>query len=109
MAPEYLVRGRLTEKADIFSFGVLLIEVITGRRNSSRSEDPISTLQEVMIFFVVQSSGMPFGWRRLISELMVHVGVQNWSILLTNGYLLPLLAKNTKLYYYSGLESLYIK
>ncbi|XP_009392180.2 cysteine-rich receptor-like protein kinase 3 [Musa acuminata AAA Group] len=47
MAPEYLVRGRLTEKADIFSFGVLLIEVITGRRNSSRSEDPISTLQEV--------------------------------------------------------------
>uniref|UniRef100_A0A7N0TMU8 Cysteine-rich receptor-like protein kinase 42 n=1 Tax=Kalanchoe fedtschenkoi TaxID=63787 RepID=A0A7N0TMU8_KALFE len=34
MAPEYLVRGQLTEKADVYSFGVLLIEIVCGRRNN---------------------------------------------------------------------------
>eukprot|EP00253_Pinus_taeda_P019505 PITA_19505 len=39
MAPEYALRGQLTEKADAFSFGVLLLEIISGRKNQSSSED----------------------------------------------------------------------
>ncbi|KAL9265341.1 Cysteine-rich receptor-like protein [Drosera capensis] len=35
MAPEYVVHGHLTVKADVYSFGVLMIELISGRRNSS--------------------------------------------------------------------------
>lgn len=35
MAPEYAVRGQLTRKADIYSFGVLLIEIVTGRCNTN--------------------------------------------------------------------------
>lgn len=35
MAPEYVMNGRLTVKADVFSFGVLMLELVTGRRNSS--------------------------------------------------------------------------
>ncbi|XVE78559.1 hypothetical protein DITRI_Ditri13aG0155400 [Diplodiscus trichospermus] len=31
MAPEYKVRGELTEKADVFSFGIVLFEVLCGR------------------------------------------------------------------------------
>ncbi|XP_043725478.1 cysteine-rich receptor-like protein kinase 2 [Telopea speciosissima] len=34
MAPEYLARGQLTEKADVYSFGVLLLEIVTGMQNS---------------------------------------------------------------------------
>ncbi|XP_011069336.2 probable LRR receptor-like serine/threonine-protein kinase At1g56140 isoform X2 [Sesamum indicum] len=33
LAPEYAMRGRLTEKADIFSFGVVALEIISGRPN----------------------------------------------------------------------------
>lgn len=35
MAPEYVVYGHLTEKADVYSYGVLIIEIVTGKRCSS--------------------------------------------------------------------------
>nr|XP_048322526.1 cysteine-rich receptor-like protein kinase 2 isoform X2 [Ziziphus jujuba var. spinosa] len=34
MAPEYLAHGQLTEKADVYSFGVLVLEIVTGRQNN---------------------------------------------------------------------------
>ncbi|XP_019465059.1 PREDICTED: putative serine/threonine-protein kinase isoform X1 [Lupinus angustifolius] len=33
LAPEYAIRGQLTRKADIYSFGVLLVEIVSGRCN----------------------------------------------------------------------------
>ncbi|XP_022717231.1 cold-responsive protein kinase 1-like isoform X1 [Durio zibethinus] len=36
LAPEYAIRGQLTRKADIYSFGVLLLEIVTGRSNTNR-------------------------------------------------------------------------
>ncbi|KAI3754019.1 hypothetical protein L2E82_26105 [Cichorium intybus] len=35
LAPEYAIRGILTEKADVFSFGVVALEIISGRSNSN--------------------------------------------------------------------------
>lgn len=32
LAPEYLQSGRATEKTDVYSFGVLLLELVTGKR-----------------------------------------------------------------------------
>ncbi|XP_050120298.1 cysteine-rich receptor-like protein kinase 3 isoform X1 [Malus sylvestris] len=45
MAPEYVVRGMLTEKADVYSFGVLVIEIISGRRNNSVFSSSTSILK----------------------------------------------------------------
>ncbi|KAK8600087.1 hypothetical protein V6N12_049946 [Hibiscus sabdariffa] len=47
MAPEYLVRGQLTEKADVYAFGVLVLEISTGRKNSVFSEGSSSILYRV--------------------------------------------------------------
>ncbi|VAI13324.1 unnamed protein product [Triticum turgidum subsp. durum] len=33
LAPEYAVRGQVTKKSDIYSFGVLLLEIVSGRCN----------------------------------------------------------------------------
>ncbi|KAH8951004.1 hypothetical protein BDL97_09G002400 [Sphagnum fallax] len=33
LAPEYATRGQLTIKVDVYSFGVLLLEIISGRKN----------------------------------------------------------------------------
>ena len=35
LAPEYAIRGQLTRKADIYSFGVLLVEIVSGRSNTN--------------------------------------------------------------------------
>ncbi|RVW94292.1 Cold-responsive protein kinase 1 [Vitis vinifera] len=35
LAPEYAIRGQLTRKADIYSFGVLLVEIVCGRCNTN--------------------------------------------------------------------------
>ncbi|XWS15617.1 hypothetical protein CRYUN_Cryun34aG0016700 [Craigia yunnanensis] len=34
MAPEYAMKGLFSVKSDVFSFGVLLLEIISGKRNS---------------------------------------------------------------------------
>jgi len=36
-APEYAIRGELSEKADVYSFGVLVLEIISGRKNTNLS------------------------------------------------------------------------
>eukprot|EP01018_Ginkgo_biloba_P027113 Gb_06308 [translate_table: standard] len=33
MAPEYAMNGQLSDKADVFSFGVLVLEIVSGRKN----------------------------------------------------------------------------
>ncbi|CAN6226019.1 unnamed protein product [Urochloa humidicola] len=49
MAPEYLMRGNYSVKSDAFSFGVMVLEIVTGRKNdnsnySGRSEDLLTTV-----------------------------------------------------------------
>eukprot|EP00253_Pinus_taeda_P018765 PITA_18765 len=39
MAPEYALHGQLTEKVDVFSFGVLVLEIISGKRSQSLVHD----------------------------------------------------------------------
>jgi hypothetical protein len=35
MAPEYALWGYLTDKADVYSFGIVALEIVSGRTNTS--------------------------------------------------------------------------
>ncbi|CAK9327386.1 unnamed protein product [Citrullus colocynthis] len=47
MSPEYAMQGQFSEKSDVFSFGVLLLEIISGKRNTgfNRHEHALSLLE----------------------------------------------------------------
>ncbi|KAK1679955.1 hypothetical protein QYE76_040803 [Lolium multiflorum] len=50
MPPEYVVRGHYSTKSDVFSFGILVLEIITGRRNctSYNSEQSVDLLTDLV-------------------------------------------------------------
>jgi len=56
MAPEYLVRGQLTEKADVYAFGVLVLEILSGRKSSVFAQGSSSVLQSVRLLTVFSIS-----------------------------------------------------
>ncbi|CAA7409058.1 unnamed protein product [Spirodela intermedia] len=41
MAPEYVFQGQFSYKSDVFSFGILILEIVTGRKSSSFSYSDI--------------------------------------------------------------------
>ncbi|XP_024157132.1 probable LRR receptor-like serine/threonine-protein kinase At1g56140 isoform X2 [Rosa chinensis] len=51
LAPEYAMRGHLTEKTDVFAFGVVALEIVSGRPNcdTSLDEDKIYLLESAWV------------------------------------------------------------
>jgi hypothetical protein len=54
IAPEYLSTGRSSEKTDVFGYGILLLELITGQRAIDyfrlEEEDDVLLLDHVSLF-----------------------------------------------------------
>lgn len=44
MSPEYAMQGLFSDKSDVFSFGVLILEIISGKKNNSYYDDVSVTL-----------------------------------------------------------------
>lgn len=53
ISPEYAMQGQISEKSDVFSFGVLLLEIVSGRCNNRlyNKEGSQTVLGYVSIFY----------------------------------------------------------
>ncbi|KAL6633899.1 hypothetical protein ACP70R_026570 [Stipagrostis hirtigluma subsp. patula] len=49
LAPEYFVHGQLTKKADVYSFGVLVVEIVSGRRISQTIRSDMFLVREAWV------------------------------------------------------------
>ncbi|CAL5043479.1 unnamed protein product [Urochloa decumbens] len=81
MAPEYVIDGHVSSKIDIFSFGVLVLEIVTRRKNSSSEyHDAVNLLSDVwncwtkgtVSGMVDQSIDGYFRWQAL---RCIHIGL----------------------------------
>ncbi|XP_058090400.1 cysteine-rich receptor-like protein kinase 43 isoform X2 [Magnolia sinica] len=42
MAPEYAIRGQVSEKVDVYSYGMVVLEIISGRKSSDIKHEPVT-------------------------------------------------------------------
>lgn len=56
LAPEYASTGKLTEKSDVFSYGIVLLELITGRRAVEIDSDEDDSLIDWATPVLIQAS-----------------------------------------------------
>lgn len=83
IAPEYLSTGRSSEKADVFGYGVMLLELITGQRAFDlarlASDDDVMLLDWVSITFHICTFVLVY-----CSWLCLKVTFQENKVLLVN-------------------------
>ena len=78
MAPEYASSGKLTEKSDVFSFGVVLLELITGRK-------PVDTSQplgdESLVEWVSSFTRHPLDYWGSFARLLIYTNYSKLVII----------------------------
>jgi serine/threonine protein kinase len=57
MSPEYALSGLFSVKSDVFSFGVVLLEIISGKKNwgFSHPDHDLNLIGHVSINFIVMT------------------------------------------------------
>ncbi|XP_010487294.1 PREDICTED: probable leucine-rich repeat receptor-like serine/threonine-protein kinase At3g14840 [Camelina sativa] len=83
MAPEYAMRGHLTDKADVYSFGIVALEIVHGKSNtSSRSKaetfyllDWVHVLREQNNLVEVIDPRLGTSYNRQEAMTMIQIGL----------------------------------
>ncbi|PON49303.1 Tyrosine-protein kinase [Parasponia andersonii] len=78
MSPEYAMGGKFSEKSDVFTFGVTLLEIISGRKNTSfhYHDQQLSLIAYVIIFkFILNGVKILRHGNCGVKARSVHVGL----------------------------------
>ena len=68
MAPEYAMWGYLTDKADVYSFGIVALEIVSGRSNTTyRPKEECTYLLDWVILTTLHLSSLNF-------LILIHLG-----------------------------------
>ncbi|XP_057856562.2 probable LRR receptor-like serine/threonine-protein kinase At1g53430 [Cryptomeria japonica] len=73
MAPEYALKGQLTEKADVYGFGVVVLEVVSGRTHTEK------TLEGEMVYLLEWAWHL-YEKKRLLDLIDVNLKSSNYSM-----------------------------
>ena len=75
MAPEYAMNGIVSIKTDVFSYGVLLLEIVSSKKNNSRyhSEYPLNLIGYVS--FPLNSSKFIHKILNIIVNIVCTIGL----------------------------------
>ena len=88
-APDYAMTGQLTFKSDIYSFGVVLLEIVTGRKaidqRKERGEENLVAwvrqyLIDVLVFTLLQRSLFLKFSLTVLSRTLVFRTTLNWLL-----------------------------
>ncbi|GJN05791.1 hypothetical protein PR202_ga23455 [Eleusine coracana subsp. coracana] len=70
MAPEYINRGIITKSLDIFSLGVIIIEIVTGHKEypevTETSSEEFTEIVRKLSFYTVKDNHITFSPSRII-------------------------------------------
>ncbi|XP_074576543.1 G-type lectin S-receptor-like serine/threonine-protein kinase RKS1 isoform X2 [Curcuma longa] len=84
MAPEYALQGLFSVKSDVYSYGVLVLEILTGQKNSGYrgSEYPIELVTHVVWRYWTQGSALQVIDQDLVEQCQtqqilrcIHIGL----------------------------------
>ncbi|KAI3928777.1 hypothetical protein MKW98_024378 [Papaver atlanticum] len=76
LAPEYASSGKLSDKSDVFSFGVMLLELITGRRPVDSNQ---SYMDDSLVDWVSTDSALFISFRYYVFSLVFSANAEAFN------------------------------
>lgn len=72
MAPEYAIDGQFSVKSDVFSFGILMLEIVSGKKNRGfyRLNDNLNLVGYVSNNVCISLLQITVGWRMKITYVL---------------------------------------
>lgn len=72
LAPEYAERGKISEKADVYAFGVVLLELITGQKavDMTRPKGQQLLAEWARPLLALEEGGQPMAFDRLLDPCL---------------------------------------
>ena len=75
MSPEYATKGLISTKSDVFSFGVLILEILSGKKNTSFYNTGLLNLLGYVSYFVSFSYSHAKSFQSLITSILLFRNV----------------------------------